>query len=72
MLNNVLVYTNDGLEYMYEDCKAGIATDHGALLVSTMVPDVSGKSPTGQVEKLVALFHSDTWSHVEFDVCSEE
>lgn len=71
MANNVVIYDVNEDEWQYDNCKAGLA-GNGALLVSQMVPDVTGKSETGEVEKLVALFNANHWAHVEYDVCSRD
>ena len=71
MHNSLIVYDVDGNEWVYDDCKAGLAPGQ-TLLVSQSVPDVTGRSEDGTTEKPVALFNPTFWTHVEYDVCSTE
>lgn len=71
MVSNIVVYDTDGNEWVYDMCKCGI-TPTNNLLITNEVPDVTGRSESGYVEKPVAMFSADTWTHVEYDVCSDE
>jgi len=49
----------------YLDKKAGIGPE-GTLIVTEVVPDVSGQSKTGTVENMVAMYAKGEWSYVEY------
>ena len=52
--------------HTYEDKKVGLGPD-GTLIVTEVVPDVSGKSKNGTVENMVALYGKGEWIYVRYE-----
>ena len=53
-------------EHEYTNKKAGIGPE-GVLIVTEVVPDVSGKSKDGTVENMVAMYAKGEWAYVRYE-----
>jgi len=67
---NCKVYVYEDLgnkDYIkYENVKAGLGPEC-SLIVTEIVPDVSGKSEAGMKEEVVALYAPGVWWRVEYE-----